>query len=59
MNNSREFYLKQITIDKSSVIPIYYQLAKQFSEKIRSGSILPDEALPTESEIAAYFGISR
>ncbi|MGB4290161.1 MAG: GntR family transcriptional regulator [Dethiobacteria bacterium] len=59
MNNNREFYLKQITIDKNSVIPIYYQLAKQFSEKIRSGSILPDEALPTESEIAAYFGISR
>ena len=53
MNNNRELYLKQITIDKSSVIPIYYQLAKQFSKKIRSGSILPDEALPTESEIAA------
>ncbi|KUO66110.1 MAG: GntR family transcriptional regulator [Gracilibacter sp. BRH_c7a] len=46
-------------IDKSSVIPIYYQLAKLLEGQIRRGEFQPGEVLPTEMEIAARFEISR
>ncbi|MFZ7101112.1 MAG: GntR family transcriptional regulator [Peptococcaceae bacterium] len=47
------------TIDKNSVIPIYYQLAKLFEGRIRRGELKPGEAMPSETDIAAEFGISR
>lgn len=47
------------TIDKSSVIPIYYQLFKLIEEQIRRGELKPGESLPTEHEISARFEISR
>lgn len=53
------FSLDQAEIDKNSVIPIYYQLAKFFEKQIRERNLLPGEALPTETEIANHFGISR
>jgi len=46
-------------IDKNSVIPIYYQLAKLIREQIRRGEFKPGEALPTEIEIANRYEISR
>ncbi len=50
---------EEALIDKNSVIPIYYQLAKLFEKQIRRGELKPGEALPTEMEIASLFGISR
>ena len=50
---------EEACIDKSSVIPIYYQLAKFIEGQIRRGEFQPGEALPTEMEIAARFEISR
>ncbi len=47
------------SIDKNSVIPIYYQLAKLLEGQIRKGKLTPGEALPTEMEISARFEISR
>ncbi|NSW84290.1 MAG: GntR family transcriptional regulator [Syntrophothermus sp.] len=49
----------EMSIDKNSVIPIYYQLAKYFEKQIRHGELKPGEALPPEMEIASRFGISR
>ncbi|WP_092333329.1 GntR family transcriptional regulator [Desulfosporosinus hippei] len=46
-------------IDKSSVIPIYYQLFKLIEEQIRKGDLKPGESLPTEHEISLRFEISR
>ncbi|TWH56226.1 GntR family transcriptional regulator [Desulfitobacterium sp. LBE] len=46
-------------IDKNSVIPIYYQLAKLLESQILRGELKPGEALPTETEIANRFEISR
>jgi GntR family transcriptional regulator len=49
----------EITIDKNSVIPIYYQLFKLLEEQIRRGDLKPEESLPPENEIASRYGISR
>lgn len=46
-------------IDKNSVIPIYYQLARLMREQIRKGIFKPGEALTTEMEIAERYEISR
>lgn len=50
---------EEVSIDKKSVIPIYYQLAKIFEKKIQRGELKPGEALPTEMKIVADFGVSR
>lgn len=50
---------EEASIDKSSVIPIYYQLYKLMEEHIRRGDLKPGEALPTENELATRFEISR
>lgn len=50
---------EEASIDKNSVIPIYYQLAKLLEGQILRGELKPGEALPTESEISAHFEISR
>jgi len=46
-------------VDKSSIIPIYYQIFKYFEKQIRNGSLKPGDALPTEMDIAARCEISR
>lgn len=46
-------------INKKSVIPIYYQLAKLLEKKIYTGELNPGEKLPPENKIADYFNISR
>ncbi|MDR3600759.1 MAG: GntR family transcriptional regulator [Desulfosporosinus sp.] len=51
--------IQEETIDKSSVIPIYYQLFKLIEEQIRRGDLKPGESLPTEHEISSRFEISR
>jgi len=50
---------EEVSIDKNSVIPIYYQLAKLFEGKIQRGELKPGEAMPTEMKIVADFGVSR
>jgi len=46
-------------IDKSSIIPVYYQLKAIIENEILSGRVNPSERLPSENELAGYFGISR
>lgn len=50
---------EDVSIDKNSVIPIYYQLAKLLEGQILGGVLKPGEALPTEAEISTRFEISR
>ncbi|WP_423055345.1 GntR family transcriptional regulator [Zhaonella formicivorans] len=50
---------EELKIDKNSVIPIYYQLARLLEGQIRRGELKPGEALPTEMELAARYQISR
>ena len=46
-------------IDKSSVLPVYYQLAKIIERDIYDGRYKPGETLPAEHELADKYGISR
>lgn len=46
-------------IDKSSPIPMYYQLESHIKNQINAGSILPGESIPSEREYAENYGISR
>ncbi|WP_226680960.1 GntR family transcriptional regulator [Sutcliffiella horikoshii] len=46
-------------IDKTSPIPIYYQLESFIKNQIESGYILPGENIPSEREYAESYGISR
>ena len=48
-----------LTVDKTSVIPIYYQLFKLLEDQIRRGVLKPGELLPPENEFALRYGISR
>jgi GntR family transcriptional regulator len=46
-------------LDRSSFVPLYYQLQEVLKEQIESGRWAPGEALPSEPELARRFGISR
>lgn len=46
-------------IDKSSPIPLYYQLQRIVLEKIQSGEWPANAPIPSERELAEQFGITR
>jgi len=46
-------------IDKTSPIPIYYQLEQIVLDKIKSGVWPPNTAIPSERELSEQFGVSR
>ncbi|REJ13120.1 MAG: phosphonate metabolism transcriptional regulator PhnF [Bacillaceae bacterium] len=46
-------------IDKSSPIPIYYQLEEFIKKQIEIGELQPDQAIPSEREYAERYQISR
>jgi len=46
-------------LDRTSFVPLYYQLQEVLKEQIESGRWAPGEALPSEPELARRFGISR
>jgi GntR family transcriptional regulator len=46
-------------INPQSPIPIYRQLADQLTAKIRAGEFRPGERIPSEHQLAAFFGIGR
>ena len=48
-----------MTVDKNSIIPLYYQLADHLRDKIVSNEILPGDVLPSEFELMNQFEISR
>ncbi len=46
-------------IDKSTPIPLYFQLKEIILEQINAGNIQPDETIPTEMELCEIYQISR
>lgn len=46
-------------LDKSSPVPLYYQLAEQLREQIDAGISPPGTQLPAERELSEQAGISR
>lgn len=46
-------------IDRSSPIPLYYQLQEILKEEIDGGRWKPGELLPSEAEMEEMFGVSR
>jgi DNA-binding GntR family transcriptional regulator len=50
---------KQITIDRSSPVPLYFQFAQQLQALIESGALPPGTRLSNEVAMADQFGLSR
>ena len=48
-----------ITINKSSLVPLYSQLKESIKEAIQNGILKPGDKLPTEHEICNHFNLSR
>jgi DNA-binding GntR family transcriptional regulator len=48
-----------LSVDRSSPVPLYYQLAQQLEEAVRSGALAPGERLENEVDLADRFGLSR
>lgn len=49
----------RIEIDRSSPVPIYFQISRRLEEAVDSGELAPGEQLPNEVEFAGSLGISR
>jgi GntR family transcriptional regulator len=47
------------SLDRHSVVPLYYQIQQRILEQIRTGVLKPGQSLPSEQEIAARLGVSR
>jgi GntR family transcriptional regulator len=46
-------------LDRTSFVPLYYQLQEVLKEQIESGVWQPGDAIPSEPELAQRFGVSR
>ena len=44
---------------KRSFVPAYYQVAEDLSREIEAGGLRPGDAIPSESQLCARYGISR
>ncbi len=49
----------ELTLDRRSPVPLYYQLSQELERAITSGSLKPGDKIETEVEISARFGLSR
>ncbi|GAA2028175.1 GntR family transcriptional regulator [Catenulispora yoronensis] len=49
----------RIEVDRSSPIPLYFQVAEQIAEAIRAGELAPGDQLDSEVQIAEALGLSR
>jgi GntR family transcriptional regulator len=54
-----EFEDRPSALDRTSFVPLYYQLQEVLKEQIESGVWTPGETLPSEPELARRFGVSR
>lgn len=48
-----------MVIDRSSPVPLYYQLKQQMLEKIERGEWKPGDSVPTEQELQRSYHLSR
>lgn len=49
----------EYTVDRTSPVPLYFQLSQQMEAAIRSGHLKPGEMIETEMQLAARHGLSR
>ena len=49
----------RFTLDRSSRVPLYFQVAEQFERAIIDGTIAPGERIANEIALAAELGLSR
>ena len=49
----------EITLDRASLVPLYFQVAEQFERAIVAGSIHPGEKITNEVALARDLGLSR
>lgn len=49
----------ELTIERGSPVPLYYQLSQQLEEAIRVGTLKPGDRIDTETTIAERYGLSR
>lgn len=54
MNN-----FSNVSIDKNTPVPMYYQLKKIILDMIKDGTLKPGDMIPTEMELSDILGISR
>lgn len=48
-----------LTIDRSSPVPLYFQIAEQLRQAMEAGDLVPGTRLATEIDLAKYLGVSR
>lgn len=51
--------LLQLSVDRSSPVPLYYQLSQQLEAAIENGTLTPGSLLGNEIELANRLGLSR
>jgi GntR family transcriptional regulator len=56
---SPDMGLEPTLLDRTSFVPLYYQLQEVLKERIESGRWQPGDAMPSEPELARGFGVSR
>ncbi|MFE9654663.1 GntR family transcriptional regulator [Micromonospora sp. NPDC006431] len=49
----------EIVVDRSSPIPLYFQVAEQFAAAIQRGDLAPGDRLDSELQLADRLGLSR
>jgi GntR family transcriptional regulator len=59
VSDNKDILERMGTIDKSSLVPYYYQLQEALKQEIDAGSWKPGELLPSEAELSDAFGVSR
>ena len=47
------------SLDRTSFVPLYYQLQEALKEQVESGTWRPGDTLPSEPELARRYGVSR
>jgi DNA-binding GntR family transcriptional regulator len=51
--------LPRIEIDRSSPVPMYFQISRQLEDAVDRGDLVPGERLPNEVELAESLTVSR
>ncbi len=49
----------QLSVDRSSPVPLYFQLSQQLETAIETGKLAPGSLLGNEIELAGRLGLSR
>ena len=57
--HGRNVVLEMLSLDRQSVLPLYYQIRQKLLEQIRAGALHAGDPLPSEQEIAARLRVSR